>query len=149
MPTLNQLAPEMENALGKTLRSQYQVLLKKSKDESLRDNQEAIMYLDSVIKRYKTIEATSPSEVRRKPFLDQLQKHAEDVAVVSFSKPGDAATRLKAIDFSADSIDAITKGMEQPGVNDGDLVSAITSVVTSETLLASCSSHTHTHPFSH
>lgn len=149
MPMLNPLTPEMKDALGKTLGPQYETLLQKSKHESLRDNQDAIKYVDSVIRRYKAIEGTSTSESRREPFLAQLKKHAGEVVAVSFSKPGDVASRLKEVDFSNDSIDEITKGMEQPGVNDDDLATLITSVVTSETSLLSGNSHHHGHPYAH
>ncbi|KTD06157.1 coiled coil protein [Legionella gratiana] len=151
MPTLNPLTPEMNDALGKmsTLVPQYNSLAEKSKSESLRDNQDAMQYVDSVIKRYKSIKATSPTTVdlqsKKESFLSLLKQHVAEVGVMSFSKPGDVASRLNEVDFSAESIDQITKGMEQAGLNDDDLATLVTSVVTSETSLLS-GSHHHGHP---
>ncbi len=155
MPMLNQLSSELREALGKMSprATQYQVLAEKSKSESLRDNQDAINYVDSVIKRYKSIKAISPTtsllESKRESFLALLKQHVGEIAVLSFSKPSDVASRLKEVDFSNDSIDEITKGMEQPGVNDDDLATLITSVVTSETSLLSANSHHHGHPYAY
>lgn len=52
MPLLNQLSSEMKDALGKVgaLSTQYEILAEKSKSESLRDNPDAIKYVDSVVK---------------------------------------------------------------------------------------------------
>ncbi len=155
MPLLNQLSSEMKDALGKVgaLSTQYEILAEKSKSESLRDNPDAIKYVDSVVKRYKSVKATSPntSELQSKKdsYLSLLKQHVGEIAAVSFSKPADMASRLKEVDYSNDSIDEITKGMEQPGVNDDDLATLITSVVTSETSLLSSNSHHHGHPYAH
>lgn len=154
MPMLNPLTSEMKDALGKmsNLVAQYETLAEKSKLESLRDNQDAIKYVDLSVKRYKSIKATSPAteelQIKRESFLALLKQHIAEVGVKSFSKPDDLASRLKEVDYSADSIDKVTKGMEQAGVNDDDLATLITSVVTSETSLLS-GSHHHGHPSTH
>lgn len=74
MPILNKLKPELIDALGKsgTLVTRYEAL-RASKDETLRDKPEAIQYIEDVIKRYKSIQATSPSNdklrAKRKLFI--------------------------------------------------------------------------------
>lgn len=64
MPILNKLKPELIDALGKsgTLVTRYEAL-RASKDETLRDKPEAIQYIEDVIKRYKSIQATSPAMI--------------------------------------------------------------------------------------
>ena len=155
MPTLKQLTPEMTEALGKTqgLIKRYEDLLAKSKSESLRDNKDTVTYIDDVVKRYKSIKATNPSKeelkIKKGTYLLQLKQHVAEASVASFSKPTDVAIRLQEVDFAAESIDQIVKGMEQAGGNNDDLATLLTSLVTSETFLAFCSDGGHHHHHHH
>lgn len=93
MPILNKLKPELKEALGKIndLVSRYDALLEKSKGESLRDNQDAVQYVDDVIKRYKLIQKTSPGssalQAKKESFVSMLREHAAELGIFTFSKP--------------------------------------------------------------
>ncbi|WP_454785157.1 coiled coil protein [Legionella sp. WA2024007413] len=152
MPILKKLEPELVKALGKTknLEEQYETLRVKGKDESLRDNQDAIKYVDDVIKRYKLIKGTSPSsldlQVQRESYLKLLKEHAAEVTVLSFSKPEEVASRLKELDFAPETIDSMIKGMEQAGTNEDTCIAILVSIITSEITLESCGRNEHGHP---
>ncbi|MCE0723099.1 MULTISPECIES: coiled coil protein [Legionella] len=153
MPTLNKLTPELKDALGKIndLVSRYEALGEKSESESLRDNQNAIQYVDDVIKRYNLLKKTSPSssvlQAKKESYLPLLKAHAAEVGILAFSKPGDLASRLKELDFEPSKIDEITKGLEQAGGDDDLVAILLSSLVTSETLLTcSDNGHHHGHP---
>ncbi|HHT0592675.1 TPA: coiled coil protein [Legionella anisa] len=152
MPILNKLKPELKEALGtiNDLVSRYDALLEKSKGESLRDNQDAVQYVDDVIKRYKLIQRTSPGssalQAKKESFVSMLREHAAELGIFTFSKPGDLASRLKELDFEPSKIDEITKGIEQAG-GDDDLVILSSLVLTSETLVTCADGgHHHGHP---
>ncbi|KTD03972.1 coiled coil protein [Fluoribacter gormanii] len=152
MPILNKLQPELLKALGKSrdFEEQYEVLRAKSKSESLRDNQDAIKYVDDVIKRYKLIKGTSPSssdlKVQRDTYLQLLKEHAAEVSVLSFSKPEDVASRLNELDFDSDTIDKMTKGLEQAGNDEDTCIALLSSLIISEITLESCARNEHGHP---
>lgn len=150
MPILiNKLTPETKKALG-VLSDRYEVLRAKSKGETLRDDKDAVQYVDEVIKRYKTIKATTPTkealQITRELYLTQLKKHAAELCVLSFSKTGDVASRLQALDVDADTIAEVTKGMEQ--ASGADLLAVfLSSAITSA---FSCTGGTHhSHPMQH
>lgn len=152
MPVLNKLTPELKDALGQmsNLASRYDVLLEKSKGESLRDNQEAINYVDDVIKRYQTLKATSPHttvlQAKKESYLDLVKQHAAEISVYSFSKPTDIGARLKQLDFAPDAIAEITKKIEQAGGDEDTFAILLSSFITSELTLADCGgSHHHGH----
>jgi hypothetical protein len=152
MPTaLKALTPEAREALGKTsgLAPRYDALLVKSKSESLRDEQDASKYVDDIVKRYRTINATSPSTEKlqqtKDAYLAQLKQHGAEVGVMSFSKPGDVASRLQELDIEPDTIAKITKGMEQAGGDDEIGAILLSSLITSETSLGLCSGGHHHH----
>ncbi|PWY57446.1 coiled coil protein [Legionella qingyii] len=152
MPVLNKLQPELVKALGKArnFEEQYEALRKKSNSESLRDNQDAITYVDNVIKRYKLIKGTSPSSsdltILRDSYLKLLKEHAAEVSVLSFSKPEDVASRLKELDFDSDTIDKMTKGLEQAGGDEDTGIALLLSLIICEQTLESCSRNEHGHP---
>lgn len=158
MPTLlKTLSTETREALGKTsgLAARYDALLEKSNSESIRDDKDAVQYVDDIVKRYKIINATAPSieklQKTKDSYLAQLKQHGAEVCVLSFSKPGDVASRLQALDIESDKIAEITKGMEQAG-GDDDWAILLSSLITSETLLGLCSGghhHHHHHPHHH
>jgi len=121
MTELKLLTPEITEALGKNHKfiERYQQLLEKSRHESIKDNVDAIRYIDDVVKRCQAIEATCPIEekliAKKNTYLPRLQRHIAELCMVSFSKPGDAETRLKTINIPTDTIEKIVKNIEQPG----------------------------------
>ncbi|WP_454780620.1 coiled coil protein [Legionella sp. WA2022007384] len=152
MPILNKLQPELVKALGKTknFEEQYENLRAKSKGESLRDDQDAIKYVDDVIKRYKLIKGTSPAShlvEQRDSYLKLLKEHAGELSVLSFSKPEDVVARLQELDFAPETIDSMVKGIEQAGNDEDTCLAIFLTLVTSEITLGSCENgHHHGHP---
>ncbi|STY28723.1 coiled coil protein [Legionella wadsworthii] len=155
MPKLEKLSPELKEALGtmSNLVSRYETL--REKTESLRDDAEAIQYVDDVIKRYSLLKKTSPAmsaaQAKKEAFLPQLRKHAGELCSYSFSKPGDLANRLKELDFTPSEISEASKGLEQAGGDDELCCCLVGSSLALDTILSCLNngSHHHGHPHAH
>jgi hypothetical protein len=155
MPILKELTTDLKQALGKKYDfvTHYETLLEKSKNESLRDNEAAISYLDQVIKRYKLIKATSPSDLKlqatKDSYLPLLQQHALELSVLSFSKPNDLVPRLQELDFEAALIDEYIRNIEQAGHDDDLCLTLCSSMLISQSMLSSCDSDRNHHHHRH
>ncbi|MCW8410042.1 coiled coil protein [Legionella sp. PATHC035] len=150
MPTLKKLTPEVKNALGNKydFQARYEGLIQKSHEGQLKDNQDAVQYIDDVVKRYKMIKGTSPSssdlQAKKETYLPLLRAHAAEVGIHTFSKPGDLASRLKELDFEPSKIEEISKGLEQAG--DDDLLAILSSLIITS---ATCDDGHHHHHHHH
>lgn len=139
MPTLKKLTPEVNNALGNKFdfQTRYEGLIQKSNEGQLKGNEDAIRYIDDVVRRYNMIKGTSPSssdlQAKKEAYLPLLRAHAAEVGIHTFSKPGDLASRLKELDFEPSKIEEITKGLEQAGDDDFLAILLSSLIVTSAT----------------
>ena len=154
MPALKKITPEVKEALGtlNSFETRYAGLVKKSEEGQLKDNQDAIQYIDDVIKRYAMIKKTSPSasaaQAKKEAYLPALRSHAAEIGVLTFSKPGDFASRLKELDFEPSNIEEITKGLEQAG-GDDDLLATLSSLVITSAICGDDGHHHHHHGYHH
>ncbi|CAM2788567.1 coiled coil protein [Legionella steigerwaltii] len=153
MATLKKLEPELKEALGTLLdlQSRYELLIEKSNEGKLKDDEEAAKYIDEVVNRYTVIKSTSPTssalQAKKEAYLPLLRAHAAEVSVLTFSKPGDLAFRLKQLDFEPSKIDEITKGLEQAGGDDDCLAVLLSSIIITS---ATCKDdHHHGHGYGH
>ena len=141
MPNLlNELTHSVKEALGAHLTKYYNELVIQSHTAPIKDEDKAVSYVDSVIKRYNLLKSSQPTDQqlqdKKVKFLPLIQQHAQELTIALFSKPADIATRLSTLDVDEKRVAQLARTMEQPGRNEVGIL--ISCVLTADTCAETC-----------